>query len=428
MKKNWMARVVLGFSLLVLAADKCFGGEIKVSPPVISPGGVGVISYTLDKETDVTVNIHTAKDIYVRTLFSGIQEAGSHQIVWDGKDDEGEKVPSGEYRIEIKEGLKAILDTSFGSKGLVKGFLNPMAVSVGPKGNLYVAGSVWKKPTYQNWVWKFDPAGKPLNDFDGKNYFYLGTSGNAGMGIIDLDSSGNIYIAGNYHNIACFSPEGKLLHQIGGYDSKNPPSTPIPVGIAFGLNNRIYIKPFEYYSIRVYNRTQKGLGGFLYCGSHSGSAGWAFSSPPAMDSNGRGDIYCPDYKHGRNNTMVKYQDTGKDIERVYSLPNQSFNYATGCCWAGEMIIYVADRGNNRIVKVWDNGKILTTGWTFGKEGDDPARGEFKGIHDIAVAPDGKSIYVLEDTGTHKDKVKGSGRLMKFSLEYSATDTAKVKVD
>lgn len=50
-----------------------------------------------------TVDIHSITGQKVRTLYSGIIDAGRHEIVWDGTDDRGAKVSSGVYFARIRK-------------------------------------------------------------------------------------------------------------------------------------------------------------------------------------------------------------------------------------------------------------------------------------------------------------------------------------
>ncbi len=60
------------------------------------------ISYNIDKASDVELTIYNIKGQKVRTLVDDQQEAGRHDIVWDGTDGKGKKVASGTYLYKVK--------------------------------------------------------------------------------------------------------------------------------------------------------------------------------------------------------------------------------------------------------------------------------------------------------------------------------------
>ncbi len=60
------------------------------------------ISYNIDKASDVELTIYNIKGQKVRTLVDDQQEAGRHDIVWDGTDSKGKKVASGTYLYKVK--------------------------------------------------------------------------------------------------------------------------------------------------------------------------------------------------------------------------------------------------------------------------------------------------------------------------------------
>ena len=59
------------------------------------------IYYELPKTAQVTVKIFNENDDLVATLVQGEQSSGSKLAVWNGKGDDGKKLPEGDYRFEI---------------------------------------------------------------------------------------------------------------------------------------------------------------------------------------------------------------------------------------------------------------------------------------------------------------------------------------
>ena len=55
------------------------------------------ISFTLDRTQDISLEIYGPLGHKISTLLSGTLNAGQHHVVWNGKDDEGQPVPSGLY-------------------------------------------------------------------------------------------------------------------------------------------------------------------------------------------------------------------------------------------------------------------------------------------------------------------------------------------
>jgi hypothetical protein len=63
-----------------------------------------VISYDLLQASDVGMNIYDLSGRRVKTLVSGIQVAGAHKVIWDGRSDKGEEVASGVYVCRLDAG------------------------------------------------------------------------------------------------------------------------------------------------------------------------------------------------------------------------------------------------------------------------------------------------------------------------------------
>ncbi|MCK4409978.1 MAG: T9SS type A sorting domain-containing protein, partial [Candidatus Eisenbacteria sp.] len=63
-----------------------------------------VISYDLLQASDVRMNIYSLSGRRVKTLVSGIQGVGAHEVIWDGMNDKGEEVASGVYVCRLDAG------------------------------------------------------------------------------------------------------------------------------------------------------------------------------------------------------------------------------------------------------------------------------------------------------------------------------------
>ncbi|MCD4650296.1 MAG: T9SS type A sorting domain-containing protein [Candidatus Cloacimonetes bacterium] len=62
------------------------------------------INFALKKAGHVLIDIYNAKGQHVSTLINADMEAGSHSVVWDGKNESGRSVKSGVYFYRMKSG------------------------------------------------------------------------------------------------------------------------------------------------------------------------------------------------------------------------------------------------------------------------------------------------------------------------------------
>lgn len=66
------------------------------------------ISFTMDKTQNVRLSVYNVLGQKVRTLVSGVQTAGTHKLIWNGKNDNGLNVPSGVYIYRLEGNKQAI--------------------------------------------------------------------------------------------------------------------------------------------------------------------------------------------------------------------------------------------------------------------------------------------------------------------------------
>ena len=60
------------------------------------------IRYDIPEASDVQLVVYDLRKQKVRTLLTRRMEAGSHQVVWDGRDESGRQVASGTYWVHMK--------------------------------------------------------------------------------------------------------------------------------------------------------------------------------------------------------------------------------------------------------------------------------------------------------------------------------------
>jgi hypothetical protein len=61
-----------------------------------------IIEYTLNSPSEVSLGVYNIKGQLVKTLIDGHREKGFHRVLWDGKNDKGEKTSSGIYYYQFK--------------------------------------------------------------------------------------------------------------------------------------------------------------------------------------------------------------------------------------------------------------------------------------------------------------------------------------
>ena len=66
------------------------------------------IEFGVDRLTPVTLSIYTIAGRYLRSLVRGSTSTGVHQVVWDGRDDQGQEVATGIYVIQLRTGSRQI--------------------------------------------------------------------------------------------------------------------------------------------------------------------------------------------------------------------------------------------------------------------------------------------------------------------------------
>jgi flagellar hook assembly protein FlgD len=80
----------------------------KVYPNPFNPSTT--LQYGLKEAGQVKISVFNARGQLIRTLVNESKAAGTYQIVWDGKDNNGHIASSGNYffRMETKEDVKTV--------------------------------------------------------------------------------------------------------------------------------------------------------------------------------------------------------------------------------------------------------------------------------------------------------------------------------
>jgi len=88
------------------AVASLVGREVTVKGSSVTLPGQGLsapISYSLEGDAaTVEISIRDESGSVVRVIQAGEQYAGSQQVVWDGKDDDGNPLPKGDYTVTVE--------------------------------------------------------------------------------------------------------------------------------------------------------------------------------------------------------------------------------------------------------------------------------------------------------------------------------------
>jgi flagellar basal-body rod modification protein FlgD len=79
------------------------GKTVKASDNTILVDNGSIVSgsYTVEEGADVTISIYDSNGSEIRRLQPGWQDAGEHDVAWDGKDNSGEMAADGIYTFEV---------------------------------------------------------------------------------------------------------------------------------------------------------------------------------------------------------------------------------------------------------------------------------------------------------------------------------------
>ncbi|MEN7546892.1 FlgD immunoglobulin-like domain containing protein [Rapidithrix thailandica] len=118
---SWMMVVMIG-SLGVIHATTISGidgGAVHIaSSAPAKPAGSAVINYSLSSAGKVSINIYNGQGKVVRELLHAVSKgAGNHSVTWNGRDNNGNALPSGNYtwKMAAVPGFKASYVASLGS-------------------------------------------------------------------------------------------------------------------------------------------------------------------------------------------------------------------------------------------------------------------------------------------------------------------------
>ncbi|MEI6165664.1 MAG: FlgD immunoglobulin-like domain containing protein [bacterium] len=365
----------------------------------------GKVSYTLTESNNVTIQLFTPGGELISTLFAGEQKKpGEYSFQWDSKDREGHLIKKGRYLLKAGVGRKAVKDANFAKTGFIQ-MQNPGGLVIDKNGDLYILDIGVSESggygLYEKWLkpaglYKFTADGAPINDFypSESNFHGLPRGWHRWIAMDDT----NLYCSlGGTVNV--MEKTGRIIRTVDG-------GAPSQGGGALGADSKLYTRVEGGHEIYVCNRSLEK--GFLF--KTPSFLPGAFGIP-TMIADGRNGIYLT------AGPTMKLEDKGTNIVLRYQYPTP--DTVQGLALSQGMI-YVVDRSPaSNVYQLWDTGESLLK---VAVMGDD----SIKGLHAIAVSPDGKSLYLLED-GMDQGKGcgKGAGRLFKYDLGYAQEAQANV---
>lgn len=294
------------------------------------------------------------------------------------------------------------------------GLLRPNGVAVATDGSLYIMD----RGNYR--VVHLSPEGKFISAF-GK----LGSAPEdiyGGWDIV-LDKTGNIYICDLVYNedgssrirdsVKMFTPDGKLLREIGAQDNTPGVTPESPYGLAIDSQNRLYVANIGTNSVRVFDADGRLLGRFL--GETGNAPGQGNGINDVAVDESLNLLYVVDSFNSRVQQfrLLFAADGSLSLEFVRAFGeygNESGQMAYPLYLAVNPqthLLYVGDMANQRI-QIFDvqgnvQGEIRASGvknWQ---------------VMGLAVAPDGKIyaadalnnlIWVFNPDGTLYDRYEG----------------------
>ncbi len=151
-------------SLIAIAtvlAAACSGAGAAETPPTFTgkptaarAGGAVKIEFTLSRETDVAVYVLDAGGKVVRHLVAGalgknppapLKPGLKQSIAWDLKDDDGKPAAGGPFRVRVAAGMKVdYAGTAFSRESGPNHMDCVVGMAAGPDGRLYVLGYKWQ--------------------------------------------------------------------------------------------------------------------------------------------------------------------------------------------------------------------------------------------------------------------------------------------
>jgi hypothetical protein len=285
-------------------------------------------------------------------------------------------------------------------RNITGGFSNPYGISVDSSGNIYVVESIGNR------VEKFDGTRNAANEWSGSNSV-SGFDNPTKAAAFD----GNIYVSDTNHwkIVKINASTGSC----GDFLDFSYDYSCYPQGLAFDADGNIYVADNAYSQILKFDCSgNPDTTWNLNVSNSLSGAGLSFNAPEgiAVDSN-TGFIYVADTS---SNVIRRFNSLGSYID---SFGDDMLISPRGLAIDANSNIYVADTGNNRIVKYSGVTPAFSETWGALGSGD----GEFNYPSDVAVDVGG-NLYVADSENDRVVYIDPVSPKVTSIVRHSPTDS------
>jgi len=368
--------------------------DVSVNPEVVgaSPGYIK-INYTTsmlmaDNKCDVDIVITNQSYQIVRMIRLTDQSLGKHSTSWDGKDDDGNPLPDGTYRINVTAkytGYK--YERQWGSKGTGDGqFDRPMGIAVDRYGNVYVAD------TGNSRIQKFDTSGYFITKWGSRGTGNGQFQGPYGVAVYaNSMTEGYVYVTEpDAGRVQRFESDGTYMRQWGNDSIDSAEFEPWGIAAVYDKGQeRVFVSDAANVCIHKFDTQGNQV---LHWGS-IGTGNSQFHNPIGIAGDGGTYLYTVDAESDR---VQKFNTNGGFIAK-WGSPGTGIgqcNVSTSAAAGLSDSVFVVDAGNNRIQKFNTQGSYITQ---FGSKGTGNGRFDMP----VGIAADNYGNVYVTDSGNHR---------------------------